>query len=61
MSDISEDEFRQLDHKPSKPGVLLTQRINLVVMFAATRRRLVLANGIFKQRRRILGRFVGPK
>jgi hypothetical protein len=61
VSDVSEDEFRKPDHKPSKPGILLAQRMNVVVMFAATTRRLILSKGIFKRRRRIAGRFVSPK
>jgi hypothetical protein len=59
--DVSEDDFRQLDHKPSKPGILLTQRINVFIMFAGATRRLILPEGIFKKRRSVVGRFTSPK
>jgi hypothetical protein len=35
--------------------------MNVVVMVAATTRRLILSKGIFKRRRSIAGRFVSPK
>ena len=35
--------------------------MNVVVMFATTVRRLILSKGIFKQRKRVVGRFVSPK
>jgi hypothetical protein len=35
--------------------------MNVVIMFAATTRRLILSKGIFKQRKSVIGRFVNPK
>ena len=33
VSDASQDDFRQLDHKPSKPGIFFKQRQNAVRTF----------------------------
>jgi hypothetical protein len=50
-----------LSYKLSKPGILLTQPMNLVVIFAATTRRPILLKGIFKQRQSLVGRLISPK
>ena len=55
------DEVRQLSQKLSKPGVLPEQPMSLVGWFVATRRRLIAAKGIFKQRKSVIGRFVNPE
>jgi len=33
VSDVFEDDLRQLDHKPSKPGIFFKQRQNAVRTF----------------------------
>jgi len=33
FGDASQDDFRQLDHKPSKPGIFFKQRQNAVRTF----------------------------
>jgi hypothetical protein len=54
-----------LGQKLPKPGILLAQRTNfalmLVVPFFATTRWLILAKGIFKQRKNVVDRLNSPK
>jgi len=46
VSDVFEDDLRQLDHKPSKPGILFKQRQNavrtvVVLIFFTTKWRFI--------------------
>ena len=48
VTDVSEDDFRQLDHKPSKPGIFFEQRQNalrtfVVLIFFTTKWRFIEA------------------
>ena len=47
IGDISEDDVRQLNHKPSKLGILLKQRRNVVRIFSV---RSIRSGILFKQR-----------
>ena len=63
ISDVFEDEVRKFNYKPSKPGILLKQRQNVVGMFVTLKCRFIPAKlGIlFKQRQNVLRIFLAPK
>jgi hypothetical protein len=51
-----------LNQKPSKPGILLPQRVDVAGFLVTPKGRLICSKGVFdNQRTRIIGRFVSPK
>jgi hypothetical protein len=51
-----------LNQKPSKPGILLKQRVNVVGVFVTPKSRFFRLKGIFDHwRTSVVGRFVSPK
>ena len=47
VDDLSADEARYLNQKPSETGILFKQRLNVSAGFVSPKRRVILFKGIF--------------
>jgi hypothetical protein len=62
VNDVFEDQVRQLNQKPSKPGIFLKQRVNAVGRLVIPKCWFILSKGIFlKQRKSVVGGFISSK